>query len=209
MIAPFYKYGLLGPGADIVLGIILGIFFGYTLERAGFSSAKKLVSQFYFEDFTVLKVMFTAIVVAMLGLYYFQMIGWLDMSKVFIPPTYLWAQLVGGLILGTGFALGGYCPGTSVVAASIGKIDGIFFVLGVFFGSALFGDLLFPYIKHLYYGGRMGRVSLPSYFGINGGVMVFIITMIAVAMFWASEWLEQNFHPYKKGGNSEGEGSNN
>ena len=202
MIAPFYKYGLLGPGADIVLGILLGIFFGYTLERAGFSSAKKLVSQFYFEDFAVLKVMFTAIVVAMLGLLVFQVIGWLDMSKVFIPPTYFWAQLVGGLILGIGFALGGYCPGTSVVAAAIGKVDGMFFVAGVFVGSAVFGDVLYPYIKTLYYGGNMGRVTLPSYFGVNAGVVALIITIVAVGMFWASEWLEQHFDPYKKYRNS-------
>ncbi len=108
MNAPLYKYGLFGEATSFLLALLIGIGFGFLLEKAGFSSAKKLVSQFYFEDFTVLKVMFTAIVVAMLGLLYLNWAGWLDLSKVYVTTTYLWPQLVGGLILGIGFAIGGY-----------------------------------------------------------------------------------------------------
>jgi hypothetical protein len=87
---------------------LLGFFFGFFLERAGFSSAHNLTAQFYFKDFAVLKVMFSAIVVAMLGIAYLSLVGWLDMSQVFVPPTYIWPQLVGGLLLGAGFIIGGY-----------------------------------------------------------------------------------------------------
>lgn len=108
MIAPLYKYGFFGELTSFFLALLIGIAFGYLLEKAGFGSAKKLVSQFYFEDFTVLKVMFTAIVVNMVGLLYLGWIGWLDLSKIYITTTYLWPQLTGGLILGVGFAVGGY-----------------------------------------------------------------------------------------------------
>jgi len=108
MNAPLYKYGLFSLSTSFFVAILIGIAFGFMLERAGFSSAKKLVSQFYFKDFSVLKVMFTAIVTAMLGLLYFDMLGWIDLSKVYLTPTFIWPQLVGGLVLGVGFAIGGY-----------------------------------------------------------------------------------------------------
>lgn len=106
MNAPYF------PGFSLVtyltVAVLLGFFFGFFLERAGFSSAKKLTAQFYFKDFAVLKVMFTAIVVAALGLAYFGLTGWLDMSQVFVPATFIWPQLLGGLMLGAGFIVGGY-----------------------------------------------------------------------------------------------------
>ncbi len=92
----------------LAVAVLLGFFFGFFLERAGFSSAHKLTAQFFFKDSAVLKVMFSAIVVAMLGVAYLSFVGWLDMSQVFVPPTYIWPQLVGGLLLGAGFIIGGY-----------------------------------------------------------------------------------------------------
>ncbi len=94
--------------AFLITSVVLGFFFGFTLEHAGFSSARKLSAQFYFKDFAVLKVMFTAIVVAMLGLVYLALAGWLDMSQMYVPVTFLWPQLAGGLLLGAGFIVGGY-----------------------------------------------------------------------------------------------------
>jgi len=96
------------PLAYFGIAMVLGLFFGFFLERAGFSSALKLTAQFYFKDSAVLKVMFTAIVVAMLGIVFFSLMGWLNMGQVYIPATYLWPQLVGGLLLGAGFIVGGY-----------------------------------------------------------------------------------------------------
>ena len=106
--APFYKFGFFGEQTGFIVALILGISFGFWLERAGFGYSRKLALQFYFRDLTVLKVMFTAIVVAMVGLLYMQLFGWIDITEVYINPTYIWAQLGGGLILGVGFAVGGY-----------------------------------------------------------------------------------------------------
>ena len=122
---PFFKFGLLRRGGRASSWpSLIGIGFGFFLERAGFGSARKLVSQFYLDDLAVFKVMFTAIVTAMLGVTYLGWMGVLDLSLVFMTPTYLWPMVVGGLVLGVGFVVGGYCPGTSVVGQVTGRIDG-------------------------------------------------------------------------------------
>ena len=123
----------------VVASLILGFLFGFFLERAGFSSARKLTDQFYFKDFAVLKVMFTAIIVAMLGIAYFSLLGWLNFGQIYVPETFVWPQLLGGILLGAGFILGGYCPGTSVAAAAIGKIDAMLFIVGILIGIFGFG----------------------------------------------------------------------
>lgn len=106
--APFYNNGFFSEQVSFVIAFVIGISFGFFLERAGFGYSRKLALQFYFRDMTVLKVMFTAIVVAMLGLLYMSLFGWIDLSLVYINPTFLWAQIIGGLILGVGFTIGGY-----------------------------------------------------------------------------------------------------
>ena len=190
--APFYKFGFFGEQTSFVIALLLGISFGFWLERAGFGYSRKLALQFYFEDMTVLKVMFTASVVAMLGLVYLSLFGYVDLSRVYINPTYLTAQLVGGLILGVGFIIGGYCPGTSVVGAVTGKIDGIVFVLGALFGMFVFGEA-FPVFEKIFYGGNMGDITLPEYFNLPIGVVAFLVVLLAVGMFLGGEWLEKKF----------------
>jgi len=111
MNAPFYKFGLFGDEASFIIAFLIGIGFGFFLERAGFGSARKLAAQFYLRDLSVLKVMFTAIITAMTGLYVFSRLGMLDLSLVYLVPTFLVPQIVGGLLLGVGFVIGGYCPG--------------------------------------------------------------------------------------------------
>jgi uncharacterized protein len=170
----------------ILVSLVLGFFFGFFLERAGFSSALKLTGQFYFRDFSVLKVMFTAIIVAMVGIAYFALLGWLDMSQVFVPPAYIWPQLVGGLLLGAGFIVGGYCPGTSVVAAAIGKLDALFFMAGIFIGIFLFGASE-PAFARFNESGSLGPLTLPLWLNLNTGVVALAVVLIAVAAFWVSE----------------------
>ena len=111
MTAPFYQYGMFGDETSLVLAFLIGIGFGFFLERAGFGSARKLVSQFYLNDLAVFKVMFTAIVTAMLGVTYLAWIGWLDLSLVYLVPTFLLPQVVGGLILGVGIRRRRLLPG--------------------------------------------------------------------------------------------------
>ena len=145
MNAPFFKFGAFGDEASLVVASVIGIGFGWCLERAGFGSAKKLVSQFYLNDLSVFKVMFTAIVTAMLGVTYLSWAGFLDLSLVYLVPTYWVAQVVGGLVLGVGFVVGGYCPGTSIAATATGRLDGLVFVLGFAAGTLGFA-LAFPLV---------------------------------------------------------------
>jgi hypothetical protein len=188
--APFYKFGFFNDQVSLIIAVVIGIGFGFFLERAGFGSARKLAAQFYFTDMAVFKVMFTAIVTAMLGLFYFSWLGWIDLSQVYIGDTYIAPMLLGGFILGVGFVIGGYCPGTSAVACSTGKIDGYVFLFGVLFGIFVFGEL-FPWISDFYNSTPMGRITLPELFNISFGTIVFFVVLIAVGGFIGAEKVEK------------------
>lgn len=190
MNAPFYKFGLFGMDISLVLAFIIGIGFGFALERGGFGNARILAAQFYFTNMRVLKVMFTAIVTAMLGVFYLSLIGWVDLSLVYVSETYLVPQIVGGLILGFGFIIGGYCPGTSFVSFATGRKDGLVFILGVVFGTFVIGEL-FPYITDFYYSSAMGKITLSDVFGVSYGMVVFAVVVMALGAFAAAEWGEK------------------
>ncbi|MCU0255189.1 MAG: YeeE/YedE family protein [Vicinamibacterales bacterium] len=190
MDAPFYKFGLFGDEASYVVAFALGIGFGFALERAGFGSARKLVSQFYLDDLAVFKVMFTAIVTAMLGVTYLGWLGVLDLSLVYLTPTYLWPMVVGGLVLGVGFVVGGYCPGTSVVAATTGRLDAVAYLAGVLAGTFAFAQA-FPWLRGFFYGSEMGAQTIPGHFNLPWGVVVFAVVLMAIGGFAGAGWLEQ------------------
>jgi hypothetical protein len=192
MSAPFYKYGLFGDEASLVVAFAVGIGFGFFLERAGFGSALKLTAQFYLTDLAVFKVMFTAIVTAGLGLFYLGWSGLLDLSLVYLGPTYLLPQVVGGLVLGFGFVLGGYCPGTSLVAVATGRLDGFAFVAGVFAGVLAFGEA-FPRLAGFYGATDLGPLTLPRLAGVPYGLVLLAVVLLALAGFAGAEALERRF----------------
>jgi hypothetical protein len=194
MNAPLFKFGAFGDETSLLVAFVIGIGFGWCLERAGFGSAKKLVSQFYLDDLAVFKVMFTAIVTAMLGVFYLGWAGLLDLDLVYLTPTNLWPQIVGGLVLGSGFVVGGYCPGTSLVAAVTGRLDGVVFVLGVAAGTFAIGEA-FPLIKGFYESGFMGRLTLPQAFHLPYGLVVLLVVLLALGGFAGAEWVERRFAP--------------
>jgi len=198
MISPFFKYGLFGEDVSLVVAFITGIGFGFFLERGGFNSARKLAAQFYFTDLTVFKVMFTAIITAMVGLYYLSVIGFLDLSLVYLTPTFLLPQVVGGLILGFGFVIGGYCPGTSCVAVSTGRIDGIVYLGGIIFGILVFGEV-FPLVSNFYVSTSMGQITLPQITGLPYGLLVFLVVLMALGGFAGAEWIEKKMASKKAG----------
>ena len=177
--------------AYLVYGVI-GFGFGYALEISGFGNSKKLAAQFYFKELTVLKVMFTAIVVAMVLIFAASGLGLLDYNLVWVNPTYLWPGIVGGLIMGVGFIVGGFCPGTSLVAMVTKKIDGLFFVLGGLFGIFIFGEVVDSFAifwNSSYY----GRLTLMDVFNLPSGVVVVLVVLMALFMFWGGEQLEHIF----------------
>ncbi len=192
MNAPLFKFGMFGDDVSLVVAFIIGIGFGFFLERAGFGSARKLCAQFYLTDLSVFKVMFTAIVTAMVGLFWLSWIGFVDLSLVYVNPTYIVPQTIGGLILGIGFVVGGYCPGTSCVAASTGKLDAIVYILGIFAGTLIFGEL-FPVLSDFYNSTSMGTVTIPQFLGLSYGLVVFLVVLMAIGGFAGAAWVEKRF----------------
>jgi len=180
---------LLGQYGSYAIYLLVGLLFGATLETAGFGNSKKLAAQFYFKDLTVFKVMFTAIIVACTLIFLSSAIGLLDYNLLWVPPTYLWPGIVGGLIMGAGFIIGGFCPGTSLVAMATGKIDGVFFVLGALTGIFLFGETVSSF-SVFFESSYMGRFTLPELFGVDYGTVVLAVVLIALALFWGAEKVE-------------------
>lgn len=174
---------------NLVIALIIGFFFGFVLEQAGFSSTKKLVGLFYGYDFTVLRVFFTAGVTAMVGVLLFHHYGILDISIIYINPTFLRSALVGGAIMGLGFILGGFCPGTSVCAAAIGKMDAMLFVLGSFIGVFAFTES-YPLIKDFYLADAMGPLTMFEMLGISRLAFAVVLTFVAVFAFVATWFVE-------------------
>jgi len=179
--------------AGLAVAVLIGFWFGFVLERAGFGRATKLAAQFYLHDMTVFKVMFTAIVTAMLGVVVLQGLGWVDLrslAQTAISDTYWWPMLFGGALLGVGFILSGYCPGTSLVSAASGHVDGLLTFLGVVVGSVLFGEA-YPLVEKFYLSGHAGQVFLFDLLGVPASVLAAGVAAGAVACFLGAEWVER------------------
>lgn len=180
---------IIGNELNFVAALFIGIAFGFILEQAGFSTSKKLVGLFYGYDFTVLRVFFTAGITAMLGVIILGHFGLLDVSLIYINPTYLWSAIIGGAIMGLGFVIGGFCPGTSVCAAAIGKIDAMIFVAGSFLGVFIFAEG-YPLLEGFYKAEYWGNVRIFETLGISQALFAFLLTAMAVGVFWGVRLIE-------------------
>ena len=180
---------IISNNLNFIVALVIGIFFGAILEQAGFSTSKKLVGLFYGYDFTVLRVFFTAGIVAMIGIMGFEHYGLIDMNLVYINPTYLWSAIIGGLIMGLGFVVGGFCPGTSVCAAAIGKIDAMVFIVGALFGVLIFAEG-YPLFEPLYKAANLGNPQLFETLGISQNLFAFIMVVFALSAFWVASIVE-------------------
>jgi 3-mercaptopyruvate sulfurtransferase SseA/uncharacterized membrane protein YedE/YeeE len=189
MIDTFFASGTLDTPAAFAASLLIGIAFGVALERAGFGSSRRIAGIFYFKDMTVLKVMFTAVVVAMLGISYAKAFGWVTVDNVYFMHTIYAAQIIGGLIFGVGFAMSGWCPGTGVVGLASGKIDALVFLLGAMGGSILYNEV-YPLLAPLTAGDR-GVVFAFDSLGVSEASFAFCFTLIAVACFWGAEYIEE------------------
>jgi rhodanese-related sulfurtransferase len=187
---PLHLESLLGKPLTYLVFLLIGFLFGYVLEISGFNHSPSLAAQFYFKNLRVFKVFFTAIVVGMLLIFASSAVGLLDYNLIWVNPTYLWSGIVGGLIMGVGFILGGFCPGTSLVALATFKIDGIFFVFGALVGVFIFGESVDSF-KYFFNGSYFGRLTLMDVFHLPAGIIVIMVTLMAVVMLWGGEQLEK------------------
>lgn len=195
--APLTSFLHPGTLVYVLVFLLIGAGFGAILEMAGFGDSRKLAAQFYFKDLTVLKVMFTGIVVACVLIFLSTGLGLLNYDRIWVNPTYLYSEIAGGLIMGVGFIIGGFCPGTSVVAASTLKLDGILFVLGGLFGVWGFGESV-GYFEDFFYSSYYGRLTLFDWLGISPGAAVLLVVLMALAMFYFAEIAEAYFGEPKR-----------
>ena len=184
---PLIPQGIIAGGWDFVIALVLGMIFGFILESSGFSSSRNIAGVFYGYNFVVLRVFFTAILVAMLGLLYFDYMGWIDLNLIYVLPTYTSPMIVGAIIMGFGFVLGGFCPGTSYTGIAIGKIDAIVFTIGLFIGIFLFSET-FSLFENFYYSDNMGSVTLSEFFGISNKLITLLFILVAIVAFYVT-WL--------------------
>ena len=188
---------LVSNNLNFIVALVIGVFFGAILEQAGFSTSKKLVGLFYGYDFTVLRVFFTAGITAMIGIMGLNYYGLIDINLVYVNPTFLWSALVGGVIMGLGFVIGGFCPGTSVCAAAIGKIDAMLFIGGSFLGVLIFAEG-YPLFEGLYKSANWGNPRLFETLGISQNLFAFIMVAFALFAFWVTSIIENKVNGIKK-----------
>jgi rhodanese-related sulfurtransferase/uncharacterized membrane protein YedE/YeeE len=190
MIETFFSSGILDSPRAFLAAFLVGLGFGFILERAGLGSSRRLAGVFYLTDMTVVKVMFSALITAMLGLQYLMALGWLIPEQLFFMPTMYGAQFLGGLIFGVGFVMAGWCPGTAAVGLASGKLDAAVFLGGVVGGSILFNEL-YPIMAPLHSWGGRGVVFIYQTLGMSSITFVLLFTLAAVAVFWLVDFLER------------------
>ena len=179
---PLAETGAFGPFATLAAAPIVGFAFGWFLERGGLANARKLAGQFYLTDLTVFKVMFSALLTAMLGAFWLDRLGVLDLDLVYLPETFVFPQAVGGVLFGAGFLVGGLCPGTSCVAAASGRLDGLAVIGGMLLGVLAF-NVTFDWIAPFYDSTALGQVRVTDAIGLSRGAGVALVTAIALAGF--------------------------
>ena len=185
-----YAQDLLGTPLGLLLSLFVGLGFGFWLERAGFGSSRKLTAIFYLRDFAVLKVMFSAMVTAALGLQLLGSLGQIDLAALYVPESIVWPQIVGGLVFGLGFVTGGWCPGTAAVGLASGKLDALVFLLGAGAGSLAFAGLQ-PQLGDFLQAGTCSIGSLPQQFGVSGPNGALALLAVALVAFAAAHAVER------------------
>lgn len=186
MTAPF----VFSQNVSLFIAVVLGFFFGLFLERGGLGNPHKLTGVFYLTDFTVPKVMFSAIVVAGTGLYLMSDLKLLDMNRIWIVPTFFWPQIAGGALFGVGFVLSGYCPGTAVAGFASGRLDALVTMAGFGSGSFVFA-VLYSYVENFYGSSAMEGATLPKILNMNHWFVIIFLIIFAIAMFYVMEKYEK------------------
>lgn len=190
MINTFYSLGLLDSSKALFMSLIIGILFGIVLERAGFGSSRRLSGVFYFKDMAVIKVMFTAMITAILGLALCFSLGLVSEQSIYLIPTIYKAQILGGILFGTGFVIGGWCPGTAAVGAASGKWDAFVFIGGALLGSIFFNET-YSLVQWLYETENQHIAFVYQSIGMSKDWFVLLFVVIGIFVFWCMELIEK------------------
>ena len=166
LILPLYRNGFLSSEANFFFALIMGITFGFVLERTGFTRSKLISGTFYFTSLAVPKIMGTTVITAATWFIIFSWLGWIDINQLFTPATYIWPYVVGGLMFGAGMVMAGYCPGTAVAGVGTGKTDALVFLVGVVAGMFVY-FLIYPFISDFANSSNMGVLKLQDLLGGN------------------------------------------
>jgi hypothetical protein len=181
----FISTGLINSEWSSVFAVGIGGAIGFVLESSGFSSSRKVAGTFYGYDFTSLRVFLMAGITSLIGLLYMDFFGWIDFFSFNIPQTYLWPTLLGSVFMGIGFVASGFCPGTSILSAAIGKLDGWIFIGSTILGILLF-TILFPLVEPIYNAGNIGAVTITEFLNVSAYVYAFSLSLIVIALFYVA-----------------------
>jgi uncharacterized membrane protein YedE/YeeE len=164
---------------ELIEGLIVGVVFGFFLQRARVDRYDVQIGAMLLEDMTIFKFMLPAIFVGIVGIYGLNEFGLVEFH---IKPTILSVNILGGLLFGIGWAIFGLCPGTAGGALGEGHWDTLFGIMGMFVGAALFAQF-YPMINHaLMHTGDYGQVTIPQIFGLSpwlvGGLFIGFSTLL-------------------------------
>jgi hypothetical protein len=154
------------PVWKLALGLLTGLLFGFLLQKGRVSKYRTILGQFVLRDFTMLKIMLTAVVVGGVGVYALHAAG---LAELHLKPLVLGGVVLGGLIFGAGMSLAGYCPGTVVAAIADGSRHAIFALLGMLFGAAVYAEVYVPLKGSLLTFGDFGKITLADVTGCRHG----------------------------------------
>ncbi len=176
---PLFTTGVIGSNLNLFYGLLIGVGFGYVVERAGFARAIHIAPTFYFRNLRVPQMMISAIVTSATWMIIAVYFGWVDFPQVFIPTTFVWPYLLGGIIFGVGMIMSGWCPGTAVVGAAVGRLDAVVFIFGMLAGMFVYFINFHKFIDFAN-GSNIGRFTLNKLVG--GNIYVAYLATIVIVI---------------------------
>ncbi|MDD2353731.1 MAG: YeeE/YedE thiosulfate transporter family protein [Atribacterota bacterium] len=166
---------------QLFFGFVMGILFGFLLQKGGVAKYDVIIGQLLLKDFTVIKIMLTAIVVGMPGIYLMKDLGLIELHP---KPGSIGMTMIGGIIFGIGFALLGYCPGTISAAIGQGSLDALFGGLaGILIGAGVFAQL-YPYLEDFLHKGWFGEVTIPEILKVNHWMVIIPFCFFIILIFF-------------------------
>ena len=167
------------PKLQLLLGLLIGLIFGFLLDKGGVTHYRTIMGQLLLRDFRVMKIIFSAIITGSVGLQILRSLGYVEFN---LKPCRLRANIIGGLIFGLGFGLLGYCPGTAAGGVGVGSIHAFIGVVGILLGAGLFARL-YPRLADYLANDSLGKVSISELLKVKPWVILMPLTVIIVAAF--------------------------